>query len=119
MPALRFAPAILAFFFGITSISGHAADSASWLAALLNPELRRLSQERAIFDRELARLGTPVVGQTAEQFGYQHPRLDAPPLNPAWVQIDLRSTQPIEWIALIPAQLDWQSYDRIAYGPFR
>ena len=54
--------------------------------------------------------------QTAEQFGYQHPRLDTPPLNPAWVQIDLRSAQPIDWIALVPAQLDWQSFDRPAYG---
>ncbi len=56
------------------------------------------------------------MGQTAEQFGYQHPRLDAPPLNPAWVQIDLRSAQTIDWIALVPAQLDWQSFDRPAYG---
>ncbi len=42
------------------------------------------------------------------------PRLDAPPLNPGWVQVDLRSTQRLDWIALVPAQLDFQSVDRTA-----
>ncbi len=94
-----------------------AADAPSaWLPELLNPELRHLDQRRAACERELTNLGTPVVGLTAEQFGYQHPRLDAPPLNPAWVQVDLRSTQPIDWIALFPAQLDWQSIERNSYG---
>ena len=78
--------------------------------------MRHLDQKRAAYERELAGLGTPVIGQTAEQFGYQSPRLDAPPLNPAWVQVDLRSTQPIDWIALFPAQLDWQSIERTSYG---
>ena len=94
----------------------HAAEPTSWLAGLLSPELWRIERQRATLERELAALGTPVVGQTAEEFGYQHPRLDAPPLNPAWVQVDLRATQPLDWIALVPAQLDWQSFDRPAYG---
>jgi signal transduction histidine kinase len=102
---------------GILAVPCHAADaSSSWIAELLNPELRHLDQQRAACERELANLGTPVVGLTAEQFGYQHPRLDAPPLNPAWVQVDLRWTQPIDWIALFPAQLDWQSIERTSYG---
>jgi signal transduction histidine kinase len=107
---------MLALFLGATVAPSRAAEATSWLGELLNPELRHVEQERAACERELAKLGTPVVGQTAEQFGYQHPRLDAPPLNPAWVQVDLRSTQPLDWIALVPAQLDWQSYDRTAYG---
>jgi signal transduction histidine kinase len=96
--------------------AGRAAEPASWLARLLSPELRRIEQRRTAIERELTALGAPVVGQTAEQFGYQHPRLDAPPLNPAWVQVDLRATQAVDWIALVPAQLDWQSFDRPAYG---
>jgi len=86
------------------------------LAEIFNPELHRLAARRIVLEGELAALGTPVVGQTAEQFGYQHQRLDSPPINPAWVQIDLGSPQPLGWIALVPAQLDWQSVDRPAYG---
>jgi signal transduction histidine kinase len=112
----RLASAMLALLMGMAALPGRAAEPTSWLAELLNPELRHLEQRRSAYERELGLLGTPVVGLTAEQFGYQHPRLDAPPLNPAWVQVDLRSTQPIDWIALIPAQLDWQSFDRTAYG---
>jgi signal transduction histidine kinase len=107
---------MLAFLVGLLAMPSHAESASSWLAELLNPELRRIDQERTTAERELARLGTPVVGLTAEQFGYQHPRLDAPPLNPAWVQVDLRSTQPIDWVALVPAQLDFQSFERTAYG---
>lgn len=100
----------------LLAASLHAAEPASWLAGLLSPELWRVQEQRASAERELAALGTPVVGQTAEQSGYQHPRLDAPPLNPAWVQVDIGSSQPIDYIALVPAQLDWQSLDRQAYG---
>jgi signal transduction histidine kinase len=112
----RLAFAMLALLVGGFGLPSRADESSSWLAELLNPELRRLEQQRSAFERELALLGTPVVGLTAEQFGYQHPRLDAPPLNPAWVQVDLRSSQAIDWIALVPAQLDFQSFDRTAYG---
>jgi len=112
----RLASAMLALLLGVFGTAARADGSSSWLAELLNPELRRVDQQRAMYEREVGRLGTPVVGLTAEQFGYQHPRLDAPPLNPAWVQVDLRSTQPIDWIALVPAQLDWQAFDRTAYG---
>ncbi len=116
MNAPRFTSVVLALFIGGMGVTGRAAESTSWLAGLLSPELWRIEKQRTALERELAKLGTPVVGQTAEQFGYQHPRLDAPPLNPAWVQIDLRSAQTIDWIALVPAQLDWQSFDRPAYG---
>ena len=115
-PAIRFTALLLALV-AILALPTQAADaSSSWLGELLNPELRQLDRQRAVCERELTNLGTPVVGLTAEQFGYQHPRLDAPPLNPAWVQVDLRWTQPIDWIALFPAQLDWQSIERTSYG---
>jgi len=106
----------LALLLSAMGLECRAAESTSWLAGFLSPELWRIEKQRSALQRELAALGTPVVGQTAEQFGYQHPRLDAPPLNPAWVQVDLRSAQTIDWIALVPAQLDWQSFDRPAYG---
>ena len=114
MNLLRFAPVLLALLLG--SGLARAAEPASWLAQLLSPELRRIEQRREEILWDLNKLGAPMGGQTAEQFGYQHPRLDAPPLNPAWVQVDLRSAQTIDWIALVPAQLDWQSFDRPAYG---
>jgi signal transduction histidine kinase len=117
MNAPRLASAMLALLVGaLGNVPLRAQESSSWFAEVLNPELRRIEQARTKYERELSRLGTPVVGLTAEQFGYQHPRLDAPPLNPGWVQVDLRTTQPIDWIALVPAQLDFQSYDRTAYG---
>lgn len=118
MNAPRLALAMLAWLAGlcIAPVPLHAEIERSWMAELLNPELRRIEQQRAADERELARLGAPVVGLTAEQLGYQHPRLDAPPLNPAWVQVDLRSTQSIDWIALVPVQLDFQSFDRTSYG---
>ncbi len=114
MNLLRFAPVLLALLLG--GGFARAAEPASWLAQLLSPELRRMEQRREEILWDLSKLGAPMGGQTAEQFGYQHPRLDAPPLNPAWVQVDLRSAQTIDWIALIPAQLDWQTFDRPAYG---
>ncbi len=114
MTFLRRALFVAGTFLGL--VSAGATEPASWLAELLSPELRRIESRREAIKRELAALGTPVAGQTAEQFGYQHPRLDAPPLNPGWVQVDLRSAQVIDWIALIPAQLDWQSFERPAYG---
>ncbi|EDY22074.1 histidine kinase [Chthoniobacter flavus Ellin428] len=116
MNAPRFAFAMLALLVSVAPTLSHAESERSWVAELLNPELRRIEKQRAADERELAQLGAPVVGVTAEQLGYQHPRLDAPPLNPAWVQVDLRSSQPIDWIALVPAQLDFQSFDRTAYG---
>jgi signal transduction histidine kinase len=57
-----------------------------------------------------------VIGQTSAQLGYQHPRLAAAPLSPGWVQVDLGRSRRIDWVALVPAQVDWQTPDRPAYG---
>lgn len=116
MIARRFTSVVMAVMLAAAAAECGAAEPTSWLAGLLSPELWRIEKQRTALEMELNALGTPVVGQTAEQFGYQHPRLDAPPLNPAWVEVDLRSAQAIDWIALVPAQLEWQSWDRPAYG---
>lgn len=92
-----------------------AAPGDSWLG-WFSPALREIDRRQSATQQELAALGTPVVGQTVPQFGYQHPRLAAAPPTSPWVQIDLQSSQPIDWIALAPAQLDWQSVDHAAYG---
>jgi hypothetical protein len=84
----------------------------SWFSA----DLRRNEARRLAANQELQALGTPVIGQTSAQLGYQHPRLAAAPLAPAWVQVDLGREQPIEWVALLPAQVDWQTPDRPAHG---
>ncbi len=90
-----------------------AADS--WLHPF-SPELRALDRDRAAAEHELAGLGAPVIGQTAPQFGYQHPRVLAPPLTPPWVQVDLQIRRAIDWIVLVPAVLDWQSDRKPTYG---
>ena len=79
-------------------------------------DLANLNREQADTARALAALGTPVVGQTVPEFGYQHPRLSAPPPASPWVQVDLQTPQPIDWVALIPAQVDWQPVGSSAYG---
>ena len=116
MIARRLTSVVLAAVLVGAGLECSAAESTSWLAGLFSPELWRIEKQRTALEKELAALGTPVVGQTAEQFGYQHPRLDATPLNPGWVEVDLRSAQTIDWIALVPAQLEWQALDRPAYG---
>lgn len=92
-----------------------AASGDTWLV-WLSPALHDVVQRQTTTQHALSALGTPVVGQTVPQFGYQHPRLAAAPPTSPWVQIDLQGTQPIDWIALAPAQLDWQSVDHAAYG---
>ena len=92
-----------------------AADDGAWLG-WLSADLRALDAARQRTQAELAALGTPVIGQTAPQFGYQHPRLATPPLTPPWVQVDLGEELPIERIALIPAVLDWQADAKRTYG---
>ncbi len=78
--------------------------------------LRELQSREASLRSELAELGVPMVGQTVPQFGYQSRRLAAPPLTPPWIDIDLGERQNIDWIALVPAQVDWQAIERPAYG---
>lgn len=89
-----------------------AADWQRWVSG----ELRAHDERAATVQRALEELGSPTLGQTVTQFGYQHTRLAAPPLAPAWVQVDLGTARPIDLVALVPAQVDWQSTDRRAYG---
>src|SRR5262245_1012375 len=83
-----------------------------------SPELRDLERQQGDVQRQLDDLGVPVVGQTAAQIGHQHRRLSSPPTpdRAPWVRIDLKSSQPIDLITLVPAQVDWQSINRPAYG---
>jgi len=103
-----------AFALALLLLPPLAAQESAWSA--LSPALRAVGREQADLRRELAALGTPLVGQTVAEFGYLHPRLPAPPPASPWVQIDLQSPQPIDWIALIPAQVDWQPAGGPAYG---
>jgi signal transduction histidine kinase len=98
----------------IATLAGQeAADS--WLHPF-SPELRALDRDRDAAEHEFSALGAPVVGQTAPQFGYQHPRVLTPPLTPPWVQVDLQDRRTIDWIVLVPAVLDWQSDRKPTYG---
>jgi signal transduction histidine kinase len=92
-----------------------AQPDSDWLR-LFSRDLRLIDASRISVERKLEALGIPVVGQTADRFGYQHPRRDAPPLVPPWVQVDFQSVRTLDWIALVPAQVDWQTIERPAYG---
>ncbi len=95
--------------------ASHGAAEETWLT-WFSPALRAVEQAQAAARRELASLGTPVVGQTVPEFGYMHTRLPAPPPASPWVQVDLQAAQPIDWVALVPAQVDWQLVGGPAYG---
>lgn len=99
----------------VMMMRGHAGTDTDWHALAL-VRLQKLEARAAAIEQELAQLGAPVVGQTAAEFGYQHPRLEAQPVAPSWVQVDLQTRQALDWVALVPAHLDWQSIDRPAYG---
>jgi signal transduction histidine kinase len=45
-----------------------------------------------------------------------HRRLSQPPPIAPWVQVDLGASHPIDWVALIPAQVDWQLMERPSHG---
>lgn len=97
---------------GVTALRGADAGWLDWL----NPELRRLERERASVVQELEQLGIPSVGQTVDQFGYQHPFRSRPSATPAWVHIDLGQSRSIDSVVLVPARANWQPYDQTAYG---
>lgn len=82
-----------------------------------SPELRQLERQQSEVSRRLNELGPPVFGQTVVQLGYQHNRLERQRTNNfPWIQIDLKTAQPIDSVSLLPAQVDWQSFNRPAYG---
>lgn len=100
---------------GLAAALAVPAQGAGWLS-WLGGDARRLEERAAAVEAEQEALGSPTLGQTVAEFGYQHPRLAAPPLAPAWVQVDLGATRTLDAVALIPAQVDWRSGDRRAYG---
>ncbi len=91
------------------------APSDSWLR-LFSSELGDLDDKRQMLQQDLDRLGSPIIGQTAPQFGYQHRRLSEPPLKPPFIQIDLGTSQVIDRIVLIPAVLEREVDKKRTYG---
>lgn len=87
----------------------------AWLR-FLNPQLLSLDSEVAAGRKELVALGSPVVGQTVPQFGYQHPQVQVPPPESPWIQLDLGKRTQIDHIVLVPALVDFQSFERRSYG---
>jgi len=83
-------------------------EPGSWLG-WLSHDLRRTEDAMQQMKKRLSALGSPVLSQTTTELGYQHHQLKAPPPIPPWIQVDLGSPQDIDWIALVPALVDWQS----------
>lgn len=80
-----------------------------------NP-LRSLRRRQAALEAQMEALGAPMVGQTVAALGYQSPRWTAPPLSAPWVQVDLQERHQVDWLALVPAQVDWPVMQRSSYG---
>jgi len=93
----------------------HGAVTGEWLG-WFSSELRETQHRLRDTQTALDALGIPVVGQTVPQFGYLHPRSETPPPVSPFVQVDLGESYPLDWIALIPAQVDWQTLERPSYG---
>lgn len=91
------------------------AEEGAWLR-WLSRDLRAVEQQLRQTRDALAKLGVPVMSQTTAELGYQHPQLQEPPPASPWVQIDLGSPQDIDWVALVPALVDWQPGEQKLYG---
>jgi len=105
------------FIFVCTMASVSARGEVELWWKWFSPELRELERKQKDVTRQLDELGTPVLGQTALQFGFQHARLTRQVTNNfPRIQIELKESQPIDTIALIPALVDWQPYNRSSYG---
>jgi signal transduction histidine kinase len=108
----RMSPRVLVVLPLLLGLDCAAAEPLDWFSS----ELRRARRLRAELAAELQRMGPPQLGQTAPQLGYQHLQVRVPPLEPAWVQLDLGTSQPIDRVALIPATTEIQPPDRGPYG---
>jgi signal transduction histidine kinase len=86
-----------------------------WLR-FLHPQLQTLESEVTAGKEELAALGSPVVGQTVPEFGYQLKQMAVPPPESPWLQLDLGEITRIDHIVLVPALVDFQSLERRSYG---
>jgi hypothetical protein len=96
----------------VTLAQGAYAGGWEWFA----PELRQIESERQKVVTELQKLGSPMVGQTTAEIGYQREHMASQPPSPPRVQIDLPEPAVIDSIALIPAVVDWRSADPSAYA---
>jgi signal transduction histidine kinase len=106
-------------FLGMVASFGCAVPARAeegWIARLLNPPLRSVADRMSQLQRQLDADGVPVVGQTSGEIGFQHRRQAAPPPVAPWVEVDLGQSRDLDWIALFPAQVDWQSMERPSYG---
>lgn len=106
-------------FLGMVVGFGCAAPARAeegWIARFLNPPLRSVADRMSQLQRQLDAEGVTVVGQTSVEIGFQHRRLAAPPPVAPWVEVDLGRSRDLDWVALFPAQVDWQSMERPSHG---
>jgi signal transduction histidine kinase len=82
-------------------------EATTWLdglAAALSPRIRELRKEREEVLRQLSVEPVPNRGPTSEAIGF-HSNGSSQPNTRKWVQVDLGSDQPMDLIALVPAQV--------------
>ena len=115
LPRIRVSIAV-ALLLGLFTGTGTALSAEGGAWSWVSPRLKDVAAQELAVRAELDGLGAPVVGQTAAEFGYQHPRLAAEPPSSPWIQVDLGRTYPIDWIALVPAQVDWQTLEHKSHA---
>ena len=104
MPWIRWAMLIWGVLMPI-----HGARASSWgsterLAAVVNPRLRSVLDERDRLERQLPTLPKPSGQATSEAIGV-HSKPAASPEIHKWFQVDLGSERRIDTIVLVPAQV--------------
>src|SRR5688572_4110089 len=98
----RFPRACLVFLTCLVCVHPATASERWW--SWLSPRLLEIERKQREAQREEEALGSPMIGQTAPELGFRTTR--RPTHGRHWVQVDLRTAQAIDRIALIPAQIE-------------
>ena len=92
-----------------------SGGSTEQLAAVVNPRLRSLLDERDRLERRLPLLPKPSGQATSQAIGV-HSKPAASPEIRKWFQVDLGSERQIDTIVLVPAQVAVGEYRGQGYG---
>lgn len=107
---------LLSLLLTLSTISATAQETESTWLRWFSRDLRTLETQIQSTRDALTQLGVPVMAQTTAELGYQHQQLQTPPPTSPWIQIDLGTSQPIDWVVLVPALVDWQPGEQKTYG---
>lgn len=107
-------PVVLAF--ALTLAAPPARASVLWLLETVQPALRADETRRLELERRLSELGPGAEAPRTPELGFQLYPVNAPPLVPPWVQLDLGAEHALDRLALVPAPQPDAVSQRAAYG---